>query len=75
MTASRDELLRLIDSMPDDQVDTLLADARRLSRAAQATPRGTWPPKFVGMIKDGPDVGSSPEYTDSVLSRGFGRDH
>ncbi|OLP03226.1 hypothetical protein BVU76_05705 [Mycolicibacterium porcinum] len=74
MTASRDGLLRPIDSMPDDQVDTLLADACRLSRAAQATPRRTWPPKFVGMIKDGPGVGSSPEYTDSVLSRGFGRE-
>lgn len=72
---SDNELLRLIDSMPDDQVNTLLADARRLSRAAQAVPQETWPPNFVGMIRDGPGVGSSPEYIDSVLSRGFGRDH
>jgi hypothetical protein len=55
--------------MPDDQVDVLLADARRLS---SAKPKGTWPPKFVGMIKDGPKKGSSPEYIDAVLAQGFG---
>ena len=69
MTASRDQLIHLIEGMPDDQVDVLLADAKRLSRPK---PRGTWPPKFVGMIKDGPENGSAPEYIDAVLSRGFG---
>jgi hypothetical protein len=69
MTAKRDELIHLIEGLPDDQVDALLADARRLS---VAKPRGTWPPRFVGMIKDGPKTGSSPEYVDSVLSQGFG---
>jgi hypothetical protein len=56
MTANRDELVRLIEGMPDDQVDVLLADARRLTGAK---PKGTWPPKFVGMIKDGPADGST----------------
>jgi hypothetical protein len=69
VTASRDELLHLIADLPDDQVDVLLADARRLHGAQR---RGTWPPKFVGMIKDGPVNGSSPEYLDTVLARGFG---
>lgn len=69
MTASRDELIDLIEGMPDDQVDALLADARRL---ASVRPKGTWPPKFVGMIKDGPKDGSSPGYIDATLSRGFG---
>jgi hypothetical protein len=69
MTANRDELIHLIASLPDDQVDVLLADARRL---AGQKPKGTWPPKFVGMIKDGPNDGSSPEYIDAVLSRGLG---
>lgn len=69
MTASRDELIHLIEGMPDDQVDTLLADARRL---ASARPKGNWPPKFVGMIKDGPKDGASPGYIDATLSRGFG---
>lgn len=69
MTANRDELIHLIEGLPDDQVDVLLAGARRL---AGEKPKGTWPPKFVGMIKDGPVDGSSPEYIDAVLSRGFG---
>ena len=69
VTANRDELIHLIEGMPDDQVDMLLADARRLS---SSKPKGTWPPKFAGMIKDGPDNGSTPEYVDSVLARGFG---
>jgi hypothetical protein len=69
MTANRDELIHLIEGLPDDQVDVLLADARRL---AGEKPKGTWPPKFVGMIKDGPVNGSSPEHIDAALSRGFG---
>jgi len=69
MTANRDELIHLIEGMPDDQVDVLLADAKRL---AGSKARGTWPPKFVGMITDGPTNGSSPEYIDTVMSRGFG---
>jgi hypothetical protein len=56
MTASRDELIRRIEGLPDDQVDVLLADARRL---AGEKPKGTWPPRFVGMIKDGPKNGST----------------
>jgi hypothetical protein len=69
MTANRDELLHLIEGLPDDQVDVLLADVRRLAVAGH---RGTWPPAFVGMIKDGPANGSTPEYIDSVLAQGFG---
>lgn len=69
VTANRDELIHLIEGMPDDQVEVLLADAKRL---AGSPPRRTWPPKFVGMIKDGPTNGSSPERIDAVMSRGFG---
>jgi len=69
MTANRDELIHLIEGLPDDQVDALLADARRRTAAK---PEGTWPPKFAGMLKDNPTNGSSPEYIDAVLSRGFG---
>jgi hypothetical protein len=69
MTANRDELLDLIAGLPDDQVEVLLADARRL---AAAKPSKSWPPQFVGMIKDGPTEGSSPEYVDSVIAQGFG---
>lgn len=55
VSANREELIHLIARMPDDQVDVLLAGARRLS---SSKPAGTWPPKFVGMIKDGPEGGS-----------------
>lgn len=69
MTANRDELIHLIEGMPDDQVDALLADARRF---AVAVARGAWPPALVGMIKNGPPDGSSPEYLDQVSAQGFG---
>jgi len=72
VTTNRDELIHLIESMRDDQVDVLLADARRLN---SSKPKGTWPPKFAGIIKDGPEDGSTPEYVDSVLARGFGSEH
>lgn len=71
MTAQRDELIHLIEDMPDDQIDALLTNARML---ATSKPRGTWPPRFVGMIKDGPEDGSSPAYIDAVLARGFGNE-
>lgn len=64
VTANRDELIHLIEGMPDDQIDVLLA--RRLSLSE---PQRTWPPSSVGMIKDGPDDGSSPECIDSVPAR------
>ncbi len=67
MTASRDDLIHLINDLPDDQVEVLLRDARRLS---EPSPRRAWPPRFVGMITDGPVDGSTPEYIDSVLARG-----
>lgn len=70
VTANRDELINLVEGLPDDQVEVLLADARRL--VTRDEPKASWPPKFVGMIKDGPTNGSSPEHIDAVLSRGFG---
>ncbi len=69
MTASRDELIHLIEGMPDDQVEAMLTDARR---RVGTKSKATWPPKFVGMIEDGPTNGSSPEYVDAVLTQGFG---
>ena len=63
--------MHLIEGLPDDQVETLLAEARRL---AADRPNNDWLPAFFGVIKDGPTNGSSPEYIDSVLSQGFGSD-
>ena len=69
MTVHRDELHHLIDGLPDAQVELVLADVRRL---AEEKPKGTWPPKYFGMLEDGPVNGSSPEYIDELLSQGFG---
>lgn len=49
MTANRDELLRLVREMSDDQVALLLAKARTLAAEKREV---TWPPRFVGMLKD-----------------------
>lgn len=49
-SAKRDELIDLLDGVPDDQVEALLAVARRRT---VAKPKSTWPPVFAGKIKDG----------------------
>ena len=69
MDASRDELIRLIEALPDDQVDALLADARRLTAAK---PEITWPPAFfgAGVSRDGrTDIARN---IDKYLAEGFG---
>jgi len=69
MTADRDELVHLIEGMPDDQVEVLLEDARRLTAAK---PAGTWPPAFfgAGVSKDGrTDIARN---IDEYLAEGFG---
>lgn len=71
MTANRDELVHLVEELPDDQIDAELADVRQ---RVSAKLKGTWPPKSAGMIKDGPANGSSPEHVDAVLLQGFGSD-
>lgn len=70
MTANRDELIHLIEGLPDDQVEVVLADVRRL---ASDRPRGDWPPAFfgAGVAKEGrPDVARN---VDKYLAEGFGR--
>ena len=71
MTADREELHALIEGLADDQVEALLVKVRGL---ATGVPSHLWPPKFFGMLEDGPVNGSSPEDIDSVLAEGFGQD-
>ncbi|WP_206051731.1 hypothetical protein [Nocardioides ferulae] len=69
MTANRDELIHLIEGLPDDQVEVVLADVRRL---ASERPRGEWPPAFfgAGVAKDGrTDIARN---VDEYLAEGFG---
>lgn len=49
MTAHRDELHELIDALPEDQVDALLADARRRAHPRSDVER-PWPPSWFGAI-------------------------
>ena len=69
MTANRDELIHLIEGLPDDQVEVVLADVRRLSMKKQS---GEWPPKFfaIGESKDGRT--DNARRVDEVLAGGFG---
>ncbi|GAA1501573.1 hypothetical protein GCM10009788_00170 [Nocardioides humi] len=69
MTANRDELIHLIEGLPDDQVDVVLADVRRLTTKRSV---GEWPPKFfaIGESKDGRT--DNARRVDEILAEGFG---
>ena len=69
MSANRDELLHLIDGMPDDQVAVLLADARRFVATAQG---GEWPPRFFGIGESNDLRTDNARRSDEILSEGFG---
>lgn len=68
MSAERDELRRLVDELPDDQVPGMLARVR--SRLQPATDTA-WPPKFFG-IGTGRHTDTSTRI-DELLADGFGR--
>ncbi len=69
MTAKRDELINLIEGLPDDQVDVLLADARRLT---SVTPGGEWPPRFFGIGESKDRRTDNARRVDEILVEGFG---
>jgi hypothetical protein len=67
MSGEREELRRLVEELPDDQVTAVLAEARR-----RAQPRGvgSWPPAWFGAVTAGrTDLGRNP---DDLLADGFG---
>ncbi len=68
VSAERDELRRLIEQLPDDRVQAVLAEARRQRGLA---PAGEWPPSWFGSFASGrSDLGSN---HDDLLAEGFGR--
>jgi hypothetical protein len=68
MSAERDELRRLVDELPDDQVSSALADVRR--RAVRRAP-GSWPPVWFGVaVARRTDTAAN---VDELLAEGFGR--
>jgi len=68
VSAERDELRRLVDELPDDQVPSALADVRR--RAVRRSP-GSWPPAWFGAaVARRTDIAAN---VDDLLAEGFGR--
>jgi hypothetical protein len=69
VSAERDELLRLVQDLPEDEVPLALADMRRRHlRPVQERP---WPPAFFASAPG--DGKSIAEEVDELLSEGFGR--
>jgi hypothetical protein len=68
MSADRDELRRLVDELPEEQVLVALAEVRqRLASTAQPP----WPPAWFGAGQaKRPDVA---ERAEEILDEGFGR--
>ena len=68
MTAARDELHRLVEQLPEDQVPAALIEVQRL---ASATDKSPWPPAWFGAITAG--RADTSEHVDELLAEGFGR--
>lgn len=68
MTAARDELRRLVEQLPEEQLPTALSELQRLT---QEKSPGTWPPKWFGSITAG--RGDTSQRVDEILAEGFGR--
>lgn len=68
MSAMREELLRLVEELPEDEVPAALADVRRHLRSVEEQ---SWPPAWFGIAPgDGTAVGARSE---ELLDEGFGR--
>jgi hypothetical protein len=68
VSAERDELMRLVQEIPDDQVPHALAEMRRYLGPAGAH---AWPPAFFASAPG--DGISIAEQADRLLREGFGR--
>ena len=70
MSQEREELLRLVEEMPDEDVAAALADVRRRLQPI-SPPSSNWPPEWFGIAEgDGTAIGRR---CDEVLEGGFGR--
>lgn len=65
---NRDELIHLIQGLPEDQVEVVLADVRRLSADK---PRGEWPPRFFGIGESRNGRSDNARRADELLAEGF----
>jgi hypothetical protein len=68
MSGERDEWIRLVQDLPDDQVPEVLADVRRHLHPIKDRP---WPSAWFGIAEgDGSAIGAQSE---ELLREGFGR--
>lgn len=75
MTEARDELIHLIDGLPEDKVGTLLATARALSTPNPQNDR-PWPPAFFGSIESASNgrTDNAARLDEFLEESGFGQD-
>jgi hypothetical protein len=65
----RDELRKLVDHLPDEQVPAVLSELR--AKLASAPQRRAWPPAWFGIAEgSAPDVS---ERVEDILAEGLGR--
>jgi hypothetical protein len=68
MSGERDELRRLVEELPDEQVPTVLAEVRRKTTLRTVA---AWPPAWMNSFSSGrTDLGRNHE---DLLADGFGR--
>jgi hypothetical protein len=68
----REELRRLVEELPDEQLTAVMDEVRRRLEPVPTPTKGTWPPPWFGAISSGgSDLGRNHEH---VLAEGFGRD-
>lgn len=68
MTAARDELRRLVEQLPDEQIPAALAEVQRLAASAETA---QWPPPWFGAVTS--KRSDTSERVDELLADGFGR--
>lgn len=70
MTVDRHELHNLVDELPDDQVELVIADVRhRLPLPKKERP---WPPAFFGIGESKDGRTDNARRVDEILGEGFG---
>jgi hypothetical protein len=72
VSGEREELRRLVEEIPDEQVPAALADLRRRLVPVPEVREAAWPPAwFNSIIDERNDLGRNHE---DLLAEGFGRD-
>ena len=68
MAAARDELRRLVEQLPDEQIPAALTEVQRLAASAETA---EWPPPWFGAVTS--NRADTCQRVDEVLADGFGR--